>query len=181
MSKSTPRGAVAKFAAGGKPRPKKDLGLIATAYNCYVARVAFGSSDMQTLKAFLEAEAFDGPSIIIAYSHCIAQGINMRMGMDTQRQAVMAGHFPLIRFNPALAAQGKNPLQLDSKKPSIAYEEFAYNQTRFKMLTKSKPEEAKRLLVMAQRDAVQRWNMYEQLANVRIGGNGGAEAPSGNA
>jgi pyruvate-ferredoxin/flavodoxin oxidoreductase len=174
---------VAKFAAGGKPGNKKDLAMMAITYGTvYVATVAMGANDAQTVRAFMEAEAYDGPSLIIAYSHCIAQGINMRLGMDTQRQAVMAGHFPLIRFNPALAAQGKNPLQLDSKKPSIPYEEYAYNQTRFKMLTKSKPEEAKRLLVLAQQDAIQRWNMYEQLANVRIGGNGGgAEAPGGNA
>ncbi len=164
-SKATPRGAVAKFAAGGKPSAAKDLALMAVTYgHIYVATVAMGANDAQTVKAFIEADAYEGPSLIIAYSHCIAHGINMRLGMDTQKRAVEAGHFPLFRYNPELAAQGKNPLQLDSKKPSLPYEDFAYQQTRFKMLTKSKPEEAKRLLVLAQQDAARRWHLYEQLA-----------------
>jgi pyruvate-ferredoxin/flavodoxin oxidoreductase len=135
-----------------------------------------GANDAQTVKAFIEAEAYNGPSIIIAYSHCIAHGINMRLGMETQKKAVLSGHFPLFRFNPALAAEGKNPLQLDSKKPSIRYEEYAYAQTRFKMLTKSDPETARKLLDLAQQDAVDRWNRYEALSGVYAaqvaGGNG---------
>jgi pyruvate-ferredoxin/flavodoxin oxidoreductase len=177
-SKATPRGAVAKFAAGGKPQAPKDLAMMAMTYgSVYVATVAMGANDQQTVRAFLEAEAYDGPSLIIAYSHCIAQGINMRTGFDTQREAVQSGHFLLFRYNPALAAEGKNPLQLDSKKPTIPYEEFAYKQNRFKMLTKSSPDQAKRLLALAQHDAASRWTMYEQLAAVRVvgaeGGNGG--------
>ncbi len=173
-SKATPRGAVAKFAAGGKPQAQKDLAMLAMTYgSIYVAAVAMGSNDNQTVRAFMEAEAYDGPSLIIAYSHCIAHGIDMRRGLETQKQAVQSGHFPLFRYNPALAAEGKNPLVLDSKKPSISYEEYAYKQTRFKMLTKSKPEEARRLLRLAQQDAVQRWNMYEQLAAIRVSPEGG--------
>jgi pyruvate-ferredoxin/flavodoxin oxidoreductase len=170
-SKATPRGAVAKFAAGGKPMAAKDLALMAITYgHIYVATVAMGANDAQTVKAFIEAEAYDGPSLIIAYSHCIAHGINMRLGMETQKRAVEAGHFPLLRYNPELAVQGKNPLQLDSKKPSIPYEDFAYQQTRFKMLTKSRPEEAKRLLALAQQDAQRRWSLYEQLAAIHVTG-----------
>jgi len=168
-SKATPRGAVAKFAAGGKALAGKDLALMAMTYgHVYVATVALGANDAQTVKAFIEAEAYDGASLIIAYSHCIAHGINMRQGFDTQKRAVESGHFPLFRYNPELAAQGKNPLQLDSKKATISYEDFAYQQTRFKMLTKSKPEEAKRLLALAQQDAVRRWHFYEQLAAMQL-------------
>jgi len=182
-SKATPRGAVAKFAAGGKPQAEKDLAMLAMTYGTiYVATVAMGANDAQTVRAFIEAENYNGPSLIIAYSHCIAHGINMRLGLETQRQAVLSGHFPLFRFNPALAAEGKNPLQLDSKKPSIPYEEFAYNQNRFKMLTKSAPAEAKRLLELGRRDVEQRWNMYEQLASIRIvGGNGNGHGGNGGA
>ena len=168
-SKSTPRGAVAKFAAGGKPMGKKDLGMMAMTYgNVFVAAVAMGASDSQTVKAFMEAEAYDGPSLIIAYSHCIAHGINMRQGLDTQKRAVQSGHFPLYRFNPDLAVEGQNPLKLDSKKPSLPYEDFAYQQTRFKMLTKSKPEQAKHLLALGQQDVLKRWHMYEQLAAMQM-------------
>ncbi len=169
-SKATPRGAVAKFAAGGKPTSKKDLALMAMTYgHVYVATVALGANDAQTVKAFIEAEGYDGPSLIIAYSHCIAHGINMRLGLDTQKRAVESGHFPLLRFNPDLAKEGKNPLQLDSKKPALPYEEFAYQQTRFKMLTKSKPEEARRLLELARQDVIRRWSMYEKLAASHAG------------
>ena len=182
-SKSTPKGAVAKFAAGGKPQCKKNLAMMAMVYgNVYVAHVAMGANDAQTVRAFIEAEAHDGPSIIIAYSHCIAHGINMRKGFETQEQAVKSGHFPLFRYNPALAAEGKNPLTLDSKAPSIPYEQYAYNQTRFKMLTKSRPEAAKRFLSEAQAEAKARWRFYENLAElyahaVAAGGNGkGGEA-----
>ena len=122
MSKSTPRGAVAKFAAGGKPRPKKDLGMMAISYgNVYVAQVAMGSSDMQTLKAFLEADAYDGPSLIIAYSHCIAHGYDLVHGMDQQKAAVQSGYWPLYRYNPDLVKLGKNPFQLDSRAPSLRW------------------------------------------------------------
>ncbi len=175
-SKATPRGAVAKFAAGGKPAAQKDLALMAMSYgNVYVAQVAMGANDAQTVKAFIEAENYDGPSLIIAYSHCIAHGINMRQGLLTQKQAVESGHFPLFRYNPTLAAEGKNPLTLDSKKPTLKYEEFAYNQNRFKMLTKAKPEEAKRLLALAQADALKRWNLYEQMAAMHYGETGRSE------
>ena len=175
-SKSTPRGAVAKFAAAGKPQAKKDLAMMAMIYgHVYVAQVAMGFNDGQTVRAFVEAEAYDGPSLIIAYSHCIAHGIDMRRGLETQKRAVQSGHFPLFRFNPELAKQGKNPLRLDSKKPSIKYEDYAYQQTRFKMLTKSNPEAAKRLLALAQQDVAARWAMYETLAaatGTPGGGNG---------
>jgi pyruvate-ferredoxin/flavodoxin oxidoreductase len=165
MSKSTPRAAVAKFAAGGKPRPKKDLALMAVAYsNVYVARVAFGSNDMQTLKAFLEAEAYEGTSIIIAYAHCIAHGYDLVHGLDQQKLAVQSGHWPLFRYNPDLVKQGKNPFQLDSKAPSIPLEKYVYNETRYTMLTHSKPEEARKLLVEAEEDVQKRWKLYEQMA-----------------
>lgn len=167
MSKATPRAAVAKFAAGGKPMPKKDLGMIAMSYgNIYVAQVAMGANDLQTVRAILEAEAYDGPSLIIAYSHCIAHGINMQKGMDNQKAAVESGHCPLYRFNPDLIKEGKNPLKLDSKAPTISFKDYAYMETRYKMLTMSKPEDAKRLIELAQNDVKQRWNMYEQLASI---------------
>ena len=137
-SKSTPRAAVAKFAANGKGLPKKDLGMIAMTYGyVYVARVAMGSSDQQTLRAFLEADAYDGPSLIIAYSHCIAHGIDMRKGLDQQKLAVNSGIWPLYRYNPALAAEGKNPLTIDSKDPTVAVQEYAYNETRYRMLVQA--------------------------------------------
>jgi pyruvate-ferredoxin/flavodoxin oxidoreductase len=167
MSKSTPRGAVAKFAAGGKTTPKKDLGLHAMTYgNVYVAQIAMGAGDLQTVKAFVEAEAYDGPSLIIAYSHCIAHGINMRTAMDNQKAAVQSGHWPMYRYNPDLVKQGNNPLQLDSKKPKIKFAEYAYLENRYRMLTKTDPEEAKRLLDLAQQDAEARWRFYEQLAAI---------------
>ncbi|MEW6060483.1 MAG: pyruvate:ferredoxin (flavodoxin) oxidoreductase [Bacteroidota bacterium] len=165
MSKATPRGAVAKFAASGKPVGKKDLGLIAMSYgNVYVAQVAMGANDLHTVKAFLEAEAYNGPSLIIAYSHCIAHGINIRYGMDAQKKAVESGYWPLYRYNPQLAAEGKNPFQLDSKPPKIKFEEYAYNEIRYKMLTKMAPEKAKKLLREAQEDIAKKWRFYEHLA-----------------
>ncbi len=170
MSKATPRAAVAKFAFGGKPMPKKDLGMIAMAYgNIYVAKVAMGANDLQTVKAFIEAEAYDGPSLILAYSHCIAHGINMRLGMETQKAAVDCGHWPLYRFNPELANEGKNPLKLDSRDPKISYQDFAYQQTRFKMLTKSQPEAAKKLIELGQEDVTERWHLYKQMATLDYG------------
>jgi pyruvate-ferredoxin/flavodoxin oxidoreductase len=165
-SKSTPRGAVAKFAAGGKPVGKKDLAMMAVSYgSVYVARVAMGSSDMHTLKAFQEAEAFNGPSLIIAYSHCIAHGYDMAHGMDQQKAAVNSGYWPLFRFNPDLVAQNKNPFQLDSRAPSITLKEYIYNETRYTMLVKSNPEEAKRLLQLAQEDVASHWKLYDYMAH----------------
>ncbi len=139
-SKSTPRAAVAKFAAGGTPAPKKDLGLMAMSYgNVYVASVAMGAKDEHTLKAFLEAEAYDGPSLIIAYSHCIAHGINMTTAMSDQKIAVDSGQWLLYRYNPERTLVGENPLSLDSRTRTRKVKEFLQQQTRFKMLTKSKP------------------------------------------
>ncbi len=167
MSKATPRGAVAKFAAGGKPLPRKDLGLLAISYgSVYVAQVAMGAKDEHTLKAFLEAEAYNGPSLIIAYSHCIAHGINMTTGMQNQKAAVQSGFWPLYRFNPAHASEGKNPLVLDSSAPKIPLEEYMYSENRFKMLTKSNPKEAKRLLQVAKQDVIERWKQYEYMASM---------------
>jgi pyruvate-ferredoxin/flavodoxin oxidoreductase len=164
-SKATPRGAVAKFAAGGKPAPKKDLGLIAMTYgNVYVASVAMGARDEHTLKAFLEAEAYDGPSIIIAYSHCIAHGIDMTTAMNHQKDVVEAGRWMLYRYHPELLKAGENPLHLDMRSPKHPVSESMYHETRFKMLTKTKPEDAKRLLQEAQADVNARWQMYEYLA-----------------
>lgn len=165
-SKATPRAAVAKFAAGGKPAPKKDLGLIAMTYgNVYVASVAMGARDEHTLRAFIEAEAYDGPSLIIAYSHCIAHGINMTTAMKHQKDLVESGRWLLYRYNPQLKQEGKNPLQLDSRSPKKQVSQSMYAENRFKMLTKSKPEDAKRLLEEAQEDVNTRWQMYEYLAN----------------
>ncbi|MDM9381673.1 pyruvate:ferredoxin (flavodoxin) oxidoreductase [Chlorogloeopsis sp. ULAP01] len=181
-SKSTPRAAIAKFAASGKPAAKKDLGLIAMSYgNIYVASVALGARDDQTLKAFLEAEAYDGPSLIIAYSHCIAHGINMTTAMSNQKALVESGRWLLYRYNPELQKQGKNPLQLDMRRreaacrqtsPKQPVQESMYQENRFKMLAKSKPELAKHLLQAAQADVDARWQFYEYLAARKIGENG---------
>ena len=165
MSKATPRSAVAKFAASGKPTGKKDLGLIAMSYgDVYVARVAMGANDAQTIRAFLEAEAHNGPSIIIAYAHCIAHGIDMALGMTNQKIAVETGYWPLFRYNPRLEAEGKNPFKLDSKPPSKQLREFTQLETRFRMLEKSHPERAKELALLAQEDVDERWKLYEQYA-----------------
>jgi len=170
-SKATPRAAVAKFAAAGKPMPKKDLGMIAMTYgNIYVAQVAMGASDAQTVRAFVEAESYPGPSLLIAYSHCIAHGINMTTGFDQQKAAVASGAWVLYRYDPRLAMEGKNPLQIDSKPPSIPFEEYAYKETRFKMLAKSKPERAKMLLESGQQDVVARYNLYKQMAAMSYAG-----------
>ena len=165
MSKSTPMGAVAKFAAAGKPRPKKDLAMMAVNYGtAYVARVAMGQSDMQTVKAFLEAEAYDGPSIIIAYSHCIAHGYDLVHGLDQQKLAVQCGHWPLFRYNPTLTAAGKNPFVLDSKAPTVPLEKYIYNETRYTMLRQAHPDHAAELLKGAQAEVNERWRLYEYLA-----------------
>jgi pyruvate-ferredoxin/flavodoxin oxidoreductase len=164
-SKATPRAAVAKFAARGKATAKKDLGLLAMAYgNVYVARVAMGANDQQTLRAFLEAEAYDGPSLIIAYSHCIAHGIEMSRGLTQQKLAVQTGYWPLYRYNPALLAEGKNPLTLDSKEPTLPLEEYAYNETRYRMLLQSNEARADTLLQLAKEDVREHWQRYEQMS-----------------
>jgi pyruvate-ferredoxin/flavodoxin oxidoreductase len=166
MSKATPRGAVAKFAAGGKPTAKKDLALMATTYgNVYVARIAFGANDQHTVKAFREAEAHNGPSILIAYAHCIAHGYDMLYGLDQQKNAVNSGHWPLFRYNPALAEEGKNPFQLDSRAPSIPLSKYTYNEGRYTMLVHSDPKAAERLLHEAEQDVAERWKRYEYLAS----------------
>jgi pyruvate-ferredoxin/flavodoxin oxidoreductase len=170
MSKATPRAAVAKFAAGGKPTAKKDLALMAMAYGTvYVARVAMGGNDAQTLRAFREAEAYPGPSLIIAYSHCIAHGYDLRHGMDQQKAAVLAGYWPLFRYNPDLTREGLPALQLDSKAPSLPLKKYAYNETRYTMLAHSDPETARRLLEEAQQDVLARWRLYEQWAALSAG------------
>jgi len=165
MSKATPTGAVAKFAAGGKPLGKKDLGLLALSYgNVYVARIAMGANDVQTVKAFIEAERYDGPSVILAYSHCIAHGYNLKYGMQQQKLAVDSGHWTIFRYNPDLVKEGKNPLTLDCKAPHAPIEEFMYNETRFKMVTKMNPKAAKEFLQKAQTQVHRSWKVYESLA-----------------
>jgi pyruvate-ferredoxin/flavodoxin oxidoreductase len=165
-SKSTPRGAVAKFAAAGKPVGKKDLAMMAVSYgSVYVARVAMGAGDMHTVKSFLEAEAFNGPSLIIAYSHCIAHGYDMAYGLEQQKAAVNSGYWPLFRYNPDLVAQGKNPFQLDSRPPSIPLKDYIYNETRYTMLVKSNPEHARVLLEEAKQDVASHWKLYDYLAH----------------
>ncbi len=165
MSKATPLGAVAKFAAAGRPRPKKDLGMMAMSYgDVYVAQVAMGANDAQTVRAFVEAEAWPGPSLIIAYSPCIAHGIDMGKQTDNQKLAVKSGHWILYRYNPALLAEGKNPLKLDSGAPAIPMEEYFQAETRFRMLMKSDPERARTLLRQAEEDARRRWALYSHLA-----------------
>jgi pyruvate-ferredoxin/flavodoxin oxidoreductase len=172
-SKSTPRGAVARFSAGGKATPKKELAMMAMVYgNVYVARVAMGAGDMQTLKAFNEAEAYDGPSLIIAYAHCIAHGIDMKTGLGQQKLAVQSGHWPLFRFDPRRTAEGKNPMQLDSKAPSVPLEDYLYRETRYTQLQQGHPEEAKKLLELAQQDVNARWKMYETWASMSAAGKG---------
>lgn len=164
-SKATPLGAVALFAKAGKRTARKDLAMQAIAYgNVYVATVAMGANAQQTLDAFREAEAYDGPSLIIAYSHCIAHGIDMRFGMKQQQLAVASGHWPLIRFNPGLRRVGANPFVLDSPRPTIPLREYAYNELRYKSLVESRPEEAAELGVMAQAVATERYRKYEELA-----------------
>jgi pyruvate-ferredoxin/flavodoxin oxidoreductase len=166
MSKSTPLGAVAKFAAAGKTVPKKDLALQAIAYgNVYVARVAMGSDPQQTLQAFREAEAYDGPSLVIAYSHCIAHGIEMRLGLDQQYRAVASGHWPLLRYDPEVRANGKSPFLLDSHRPRIPLTDYLYRELRYRALANSDPDEAERLLALAQQAIDQRWKTYEDMAS----------------
>ena len=166
-SKATPMGAVALFAAGGKPMAKKELAAISMTYgNIYVAQVAMGYSDSQTVRAFTEAQSYDGPSLIIAYSHCINMGIDMTTAYDRQKAAVQSGVWPLFRFDPRLADEGKNPLQIDSKEPSISFEEFAYEENRFNMLKKSHPDAARLLAVKAQKHLWTRWEILKQQAEM---------------
>jgi pyruvate-ferredoxin/flavodoxin oxidoreductase len=164
-SKSTPIGAVAKFASGGKVTPKKDLALQAIAYgNVYVARIALGASPQQALQAFREAEAYNGPSLIIAYSPCIAHGINLENGLEQQEMAVKSGYWPLYRYNPTLRGEAKNPFVLDSLRPTIALRDYAYNETRYSSLRRTNLEQADRLMEFAQKVVEQKWALYEEMA-----------------
>jgi pyruvate-ferredoxin/flavodoxin oxidoreductase len=170
MSKATPRGAIAQFAAAGKPMPKKDLGLMLMSYgNVYVAQVAMGASHNQTVKAMVEAERYDGPSIIIAYSNCIAHGIDMGKGLTNEDMAVKSGHWLLYRWNPELIEKGENPLKLDCKAPSIPFKEYAYAENRFRSLLTKDKARAERLVELAQKDCDRRWNFYSQLATMKYG------------
>jgi pyruvate-ferredoxin/flavodoxin oxidoreductase len=174
MSKATPRGAVSKFAAGGKRAPKKDLALMAMSYgNVYVARIAMGAGDAHALKAIREAEAYPGPSLLIAYSHCVAHGYDMAHGCEQQKAAVQSGHWPLLRYNPELALAGKNPLQLDSGPPTIPLKKYVYNETRYTMLVQGDPQAAAALLAEAENEVKTRRKRYEQWAAApAAGGNG---------
>jgi pyruvate-ferredoxin/flavodoxin oxidoreductase len=179
MSKATPRGAVAKYATGGKQTRKKDLAMEAISYgSVYVARVAMGGSDTHTVKAFREAEAYPGPSLIIAYSHCIAHGYDMAFGLNQQKSAVLSGYWPLIRYNPELREQGKNPFQLDSKAPSIPLKKYMYEEARYSMLARSHPDHARELLRMAQDDVERQWRVYEGRAGLTGEGTLAPEDPA---
>jgi pyruvate-ferredoxin/flavodoxin oxidoreductase len=174
-SKATPRGAVAKFAFSGKQRQKKDLALMAMSYgSVYVARVAMGGSDTQTLQAFREAEAYPGPSLIIAFSPCIAHGYDLMYGMEQQKAAVQSGYWPLFRYNPARSERGsengQNPLQLDSHAPTLPLRKYMHNEMRFTILNHSDSAAAKKLLDLAQHDADSRWRLYEKLAALPANG-----------
>ncbi len=156
---------MAKFAAAGKSVPKKDLALQMIAYgNVYVARVAMGADPQQTLSAFREAEAYDGPSLVLAYSHCIAHGIEMRDGLDQQRRAVASGYWPLIRYDPMVRAAGGNPFLLDSPRPRLALEDYTSRELRYRTLANTHPEEAERLHALAEESVAQRWQVYEEMA-----------------
>jgi len=166
-SKATPRAAVAKFAAEGKTSAKKDLGMIAVDYGyVYVAQIAVGANPLQTLKAFQEAESYRGPSLIIAYSHCIAHGCEMSTAMSHQKEAVNSAYWPLFRYDPRLGGAGQHPFHLDSRKPTIPFKDFALKEARYAMLARANPERAERLLALAQRDVEERWRFYEQMAGV---------------
>ena len=170
-SKSTPRGAVAKFAAAGKRMGKKDLAMMAMSYgNVYVGKVALGANDAHTVKVFEEAEAYEGPSIIIAYCHCIAHGIDMVKGLDQQKKAVESGHWMLMRYNPDLAKEGKNPLIIDSKDPTLPLEDYIYNEVRYKSLKAANPEEAAILLKEEEKSIKDRWRFYRHMADMKMEG-----------
>ncbi len=165
MSKSTPRAATAQFAAGGKKMPKKNMGMIFATYgNVYVAQISLGANPAQAIKAIAEAEAYDGPSLVIAYAHCINHGINMALGLEQQKKAVACGHWPLYRFNPELEAQGKNPLIIDSKEPTIGFEEYALGENRYRMLKRVNPDMADGLLAASQKDVTKGWKFLKSLA-----------------
>ena len=162
MSKSTPRAATAQFAAGGKKMAKKDIGMIFSTYgNVYIAKIALGANPNQTVKAIAEAEAYDGPSLIIAYSHCINHGINMASGLEQQKKAVQCGHWPLYRYNPELEDAGKNPLAIDSKEPTIPFADYALGENRYRMLQRLNPEEADSLMAQAEKDALKSWKFLK--------------------
>jgi pyruvate-ferredoxin/flavodoxin oxidoreductase len=166
-SKASPRGAVAKFASGGKQTRKKDLGQIASAYgDVYVAQVAMGADNAQTVKAIAEANSWTGPSLVIAYSHCIAHGIDMGQGMQQQKLAADSGYWPLWRYDPRHAGAGEHPFHLDSRKPKLPLSAFTEREARFAMLARAHPEEAARLAELAQHDVDERWHVYEQLAEL---------------
>ena len=166
-SKATPRAAVAKFAADGKAARKKDLGMLAVSYgNVYVAQIAMGANPNQTLKAFHEAESYHGPSLILAYSQCIAHGINMTHGMTHQKDVVQSGLWPLYRYDPRLAHSGVHPFHLDSRKPTMPFSEFALLEARFAMAIRSDPKHAEQLIALAQKDIDDQWHYYEQMAGV---------------
>ena len=170
-SKSTPRGAVARFAAAGKRMGKKDLAMMAMSYgNVYVGKVALGANDAHTVKVFEEAEAYEGPSIIIAYCHCIAHGIDMVKGLDQQKKAVESGHWMLMRYNPDLAKEGKNPLIIDSKDPTLPLEDYIYNEVRYKSLKAANPEEAAILLKEEEKSIKDRWRFYRHMADMKMEG-----------
>jgi pyruvate-ferredoxin/flavodoxin oxidoreductase len=177
-SKATPRGAVAKFAASGKTNSRKDLAMEAVSYgSVYVAQVALGANDTHVVKAFQEAEAHEGPSLIIAYSSCIAHGYDLVHGLEQQKLAVQSGYWPLMRYNPKLREDGKNPFQLDSRAPSIRLKEYAYREARYTMLARGNPELAADLLKSAQDDVddVERqWRVYSARAAMP----GRAETPN---
>ena len=165
MSKATPTAAVAKFASAGKRIGKKDLALQAISYgNVYVAQVAMGANPQQTLIAMREAEEYEGPSLILAYSHCIAHGYDLRNGMNQQKLAVASGHWPLMRYNPGLRKTGQRPFVLDSPRPHISLKDYAYNEGRYKVLARSNPEEAEHLMQVAQELVDLRWQTYEHMA-----------------
>lgn len=165
MSKATPLGAVAQFAAAGKRTSKKNIGMIMSTYgNIYIAQVNFGANPAQTLKAFIEADAYDGPALIIAYSVCIAHGMDMSKGTEAMKKAVTSGYWPLYRYNPELEAQGKNPLTINSKDPSTPFEEYAYRENRYKTLRSSNPEAAKELMKQAEADIKRRWKLLKHMA-----------------
>jgi pyruvate-ferredoxin/flavodoxin oxidoreductase len=168
-SKATPLGAVAKFSAGGKPTNKKDIALMAMAYgNVYVGQVAFGAKDVHTLRIFLEAESYDGPSLIICYSPCIAHGVDLSNNIRQQELAVDSGHWPLFRYDPRRSEKGENPLKMDSKEPSIPYRDFASTETRFSVLERTHPEASERFLREAQQHIKSRYDLYEQLAQLAL-------------
>jgi len=177
-SKATPRAAVAKFASAGRGTRKKDLSRIAMAYgDVYVAQIAMGANPKQTVRALAEAESYPGPSLVIAYSHCIAHGYDMAFGADQQRRAVESGIWPLYRYDPRREEAGENPFQLDSQKPRVAFREFAAKEGRFAMLKHANPDGADELMARAQRDVDEQWRIYEQLAQATGNGSNGEEAP----